>query len=128
MQAHLLSLNDFRMPLVYTKNAQASFIHLVYLILLDKGKFPTHPDMGVGVRSRYRFKHDEGTLNELRQDIADQIATYLPDLSGVEVSVNISKTHILGIVVRATEGIFTLAYDTETDKVNAPAEYLLEDL
>ena len=126
MQAHLLSLNDFGMPKVYS-GTSAMYTKIVYLILLEKGKFQSHPDMGVGLRSRYRFNNEENFLQTLQSDITSQISTYLPELSAIDISVNI-KDHTLGIVIDTSEGAYTIAYNGSTDVVDAPATYVLEDL
>ena len=65
MQAHLLSINDFSMPLVYDKS-NAEYINIMYLLYLTKGKYQSHPDMGVGLRERYRFALDDTLLYALR--------------------------------------------------------------
>ena len=126
MQAHLLSLNNFGMPKVFS-GTDAMYTKIVYLILLEKGKFQSHPNMGVGLRSRYRYNNNEGFLRSLQNDITNQISTYLPKLSMIDVSVNI-KEHTLGIVIDTKEGAYTLAYNRSTDVLDAPATYVLEDL
>lgn len=126
MQAHLLSLNNFGMPKVFS-GTDAMYTKIVYLILLEKGKFQSHPNMGVGLRSRYRYNNSEGFLRSLQNDITNQISTYLPELSMIDVSVNI-KEHTLGIVIDTKEGAYTLAYNRSTDVLDAPATYVLEDL
>ena len=126
MQAHLLSLNDFGMPKVYS-GTSAMYTKIVYLILLEKGKFQSHPDMGVGIRSRYRFNNSEDLLSNLQADITNQINTYLPELSFIDISVNI-KDHTLGIVINTEEGAYTIAYNRSTDVLDAPATYVLDDL
>ena len=72
MNAHLLSLNDFSMPKVLT-GTNAMYTKIVYLLLLEPGKFQSHPTMGVGLRSRYRYNNSENLLQNLHLDIQDQI-------------------------------------------------------
>ena len=126
MEAHLLSLNDFGMPKVYSET-DAMYTKIVYLILLEKGKFQSHPDMGVGLRSRYRYNNDENFLRTLQQDIVTQINKYLPELSIIEVSVN-EKDHVLGIIINTEEGVYTIAYNSSTDIMDIPATYILDNL
>ena len=58
MEAHVLSLNKFSRPLVLDKT-DANYMHIIYLIMLNKGKYQSHPDMGVGIRERYKFDNDK---------------------------------------------------------------------
>lgn len=126
MEAYLLSLNDFGMPKVLD-GTDAMYTNLVYLILLEKGKFQSHPDMGVGIRSRYRFNNDENFLQDLQKDITDQISQYLPELSMLDVSVNCSH-EILGIIINTEQGAYALAYNAANDVMDAPASYVLDNL
>ena len=116
MEAHVLSLNNFNMPRVY-KDTDAMYINIVYLILLEKGKFQSHPDMGVGLRSRYRFNNQEGVLYTLKNDIQDQINTYLPDLNviGIDLALN---DHVLTITINSVDGLYLITYDQKNDTVD----------
>ena len=126
MEAHLLSINNFNMPKVF-KDTDAMYVNIIYLIMLEKGKFQTHPDMGVDVRGRYRDNNKDTFLQDLQVDINDQINRFLPELSMLEVYVSQSD-HILGILINTENGIYTLAYNADTDKIEAPATYILDDL
>ena len=72
MKEHVLSLNNFGMPKVFNDNDSA-YVLIIRLILLEPGKFQSHPDMGVGIRSRYRFNNEENFLMNLQNDIKKQI-------------------------------------------------------
>ena len=127
MEAHLLSLNNFSKPKVLDKS-NAAYVNLIYLILLTKGKYQSHPDMGVGLRERYRFNNDSNFLSNLQTDIKNQVAQYLPELTMVDVSVSMKSDHILGIIIDTTEGSYVMAYDSNTEKIDAAASYVLSDL
>ena len=116
MEAHVLSLNNFNMPRVY-RDTEAMYRNIVYLILLEKGKFLSHPDMGVGLRSRYRFNSQDGVLQTLKNDITDQINTYLPDLNviGIDLALN---DHVLTITINSTDGLYLITYDQKNDSVD----------
>lgn len=126
MEAHLLSLNNFGMPKVYS-GTSAMYTKIVYLIMLEKGKFQSHPTMGVGIRSRYRHNNDINFLQNLQIDITNQIEAFLPELSMVDVSVN-EKNNVLGIIINTSEGAYTMAYNSANDVMEAPATYVLDNL
>ena len=78
MNAHLLSVSTFNMPLVL-KEEYAMYQHLVQLILLEKGTYPSHPDMGVGLISRYRLRSSDRSsdvIADLSADISENIKEY----------------------------------------------------
>ena len=129
LEAHVFSINEFNMPKVYTDQTAEAF-HIIYLILLDKGKFQSHPDMGVGLRSRYRHVNTDTVLYDLEADIRSQVATYLPDLKLTDVKLKLNNEHELAIGVMVNDHLLLLAYDTESDniKVGEDANYILEDL
>lgn len=128
MQAHLLSFNNFSRPLVLDK-ADAAYTNIIYLILLSKGKFQSHPDMGVGLRERYHLKTaDEKVLEDLRDDITNQMRQYLPELSFIDISVFLKNKNNLGILINCKEGSYIIGYDVTSEKAEAAATYLLSDL
>lgn len=126
MQAHVLSLNDFNRPRVY-KETDSAYIEIVRLILLEPGKYQSHPTMGVGIRSRYRHNNDENFLINLQNEITAQISAFLPELTQVAVSVSIKDT-ILGIVINTATSTYALAYNTKDDTIDTGATYVLDDL
>lgn len=117
MHAHLLSLNNFNRPKVF-EAGDAAYVHIVYIILLEPGKFQNHPTMGVGLRSRYRHNNDENFLINLQNDIANQIRQFLPELTDVTVTVN-HRNNILGIIIDTSTGTYVLSYDGSKDVMNA---------
>jgi hypothetical protein len=126
MEAHVLSLNDFNMPKVFSASDSA-YVHIIYLILLEPGKFQSHPLMGVGIRSRYRHNNDDNFLIDLKSDITNQINTYLPELADVTISLT-HKNHILGIIIDTSSGTYVVAYNSMTDTMDAAATYVLDQL
>lgn len=127
MEAHVLSLNEFSKPKVFDNPSEAAYINIIYLILCSKGRYQSHPDMGVGLRERYRYNNEEDLLNTLQQDITSQIEQYLPSLSLVDVSLTL-RDGKLGIIIDTTEGIYVVAYDSIKDNMEAAATYILDDL
>ena len=126
LSAHVLSLNPFGMPKV-CDDVESAYTDIIYLIMLEKGKFQSHPDMGVDIRRRYRFNNDVNLLYHLQQDITNQISKYLPELALIDVAVNM-KDEVLGIIINTETGAFGLEYNTTTDIMKASPTYELGDL
>lgn len=78
MKEPVLSIDDFNNPKIL-KDVDAIATLLIRLILLEKGTISTHPDMGVGLVSRWRYCAED-QLPELQKEIYDQILVYLPEL------------------------------------------------
>lgn len=116
IKEYSLSVNDFNEPKVYEK-AKALMMILTRLILLEPGLFQSHPDMGVGLVTRYRYRVDDGSLAaDLQARIQSQIDTYLPFLSGVQVAVMIkNKAFAISITIDST--IFGILYNTESNTI-----------
>ena len=86
LHEHTLSVDEFNNPKVL-KDSEAIATILVRLLLLEPGTFETHPEMGVGLVSRYRYSF-HGRAEELRADFQSQIDKYLPTFQGVRVQVS----------------------------------------
>ena len=114
--AHLLRLNSFNQPMVFN-DSQSAFVRITYLILLEPGKFQTHPNMGVGLRSLWRHRTGDNVAYELSEEIKRQIRIYLPELTGVNVTVELDNDHTLLITIDTTDGLFAYTYDRTTDKL-----------
>lgn len=126
MKEHVLSLNNFGMPKVFNDNDSA-YVLIIRLILLEPGKFQSHPDMGVGIRSRYRFNNEENFLMNLQNDIKKQIDKYLPELSATDVIVT-NNNKVLGIIINTAEGTYVVSYNTTTNVMEAAANHVLDEL
>ena len=126
MQEHPLALNSFGMPKVLD-GTDAMYTKIVQLMLLEKGTYQSHPNLGLGLRSRYRHNNSENFLQTLQMDITDQIDRFLPSLTTIEISVTM-QNNILGIVIDTQNGAYAIAYNGSTDAVEAPAPYVLDNL
>lgn len=80
------SVDDFKNPKVF-KDADAVMTLIVRLLLLEPGTIQSHPNMGVGIISRYRYSV-EGSAQSLQSDIYQQIESYVPQLQGTRVTVS----------------------------------------
>lgn len=126
MNAHVLSLNDFNMPKVFDASDSA-YVHIIQLILLEPGKYQSHPTMGVGIRSKYRHNNEDNFMNDLKSDITNQIESYLPELTDVAVSLT-HNNKILGIIIDTSTGTYVVAYNSVSDTMDAAATYVLDQL
>ena len=126
MEAHVLSLNEFNMPRVFNASDSA-YVHIIQLILLEPGKFQSHPNIGVGIKSRYRYNNTTNFLTDLQSDITEQINAYLPELRDVSVTLT-HNDHVLGIIIDTSTGTYVVAYNSEYDTMDAAATYVLDQL
>lgn len=126
MKAHTLSLNEFNMPQVFD-DTNAGYVQIVRLLLLEPGKYQSHPTMGVGLRSKYRHNNDDNFLIDLKSNIESQINSFLPELSAESVQL-VLKDHTLGIIIDTASGTYVIGYDTATDAMDVAATYVLDQL
>ena len=126
MKEHVLSINNFNMPKVYDKS-DATYMLIVRLLLLEPGKFQSHPYMGIGLKSKYRYNNQEGFLQTLQNDIKNQMSMYLPQLSFTDITLTI-KDRILGIIINTNDGAYVVAYDNDKNAIDAAATYILDNL
>ena len=99
MNEHVFSIDKFNQPEVFT-GSKTIYTLIIRLLLMEKGTLKSHPDAGIGLLSRYRY-YDADKLDDLRQDIANQVSKYLPELTVVEIGVSYSnnKALLIGITV-----------------------------
>ena len=120
------SVNNLKKPTVVMGN-DAIGARLLELIMMEPGDDPLHPDMGVGIRSRYRFNNEENFLMNLQNDIKKQIDKYLPELSATDVIVT-NNNKVLGIIINTAEGAYVVSYNTTTNAMEAAANHVLDEL
>ena len=107
---HLLSINKFEKPTIAKDNDAVSIL-ITRLILLEPGTIQSHPEMGVGIVSKYRYSETRN-IESLRRDIADQITKYLPTLSGANVEVS---TNDKGVTISITIDNVMYAYNFDAN-------------
>ena len=117
---YFIGIDEFNHPKVYT-DQHATFVLLIRLILLEPGTYPNHPDMGVGLVSRYRFAMKEKLAN-LQTRIEEQISTYLPEFSAVNVEVSYEKEHkYTQISITIEEITYKMTYTRESNILSSVA-------
>ena len=108
------SVDDFQNPKIY-KDAEAISTLLVRLLLLEPGTFQSHPEMGVGLISKYRFGV-EGVAQELQSNFQSQIETYLPQFQGARVSCR-EKEGVLMIAAEIDNTLYGIYFDSSTNNI-----------
>lgn len=116
LKEYLLSINEFVQPKVL-KGESAAFADILRLFLLEPGTNQTHPKMGIGIRSRYRFS-DTSEINKLKQEVKDQMETYLPNLLVMDVQVEVYGTTV-AIFISSQDEVFAVGYNTLNGKVTS---------
>lgn len=109
---YVLSTNEFMQPKVFKKD-QAAYTDIIRLFLLDPGTNQTHPEMGIGIRSRYRFS-DTSEIFKLEQEVKDQMQTYLPNLLTMDIQIETYGTTLAIFITSENDDIYALGYNTET--------------
>lgn len=112
---YLLSINEFVQPKVL-KGESAAYTAILRLFLLEPGTNQTHPEMGIGIRSRYRFS-DSADISRLQTEVKSQMKTYLPNLTVMDVQVKAYGTTIAIFISSTEDEVFAIAYNTETGSV-----------
>ncbi len=116
LKEQLLSINEFMQPKIL-KGESAAFTDIIRLFLLEPGTNQTHPEMGIGIRSRYRFS-DTDEISVLKQEIKTQMETYLPTLLIMDIQVETYGT-TLAIFISSQDDVFAVGYDTATGDIGA---------
>lgn len=130
MKEHVLSLNDFNMPKVYEEK-DANYILIIRLLLLDPGKYQSHPTMGIGLMTRYRFSNNTNNdiLRDLQADIKEQMSKFLPQISYRNIELTLDGNNVLGIIIETDEGgAYVIGYNADTQEIEAAASYVLDNL
>ena len=86
-------------------------------MILEPGTIQSHPEMGVGLVSKYRYT-TEDKLSELQNDFRRQIEKYLPDMQSADVYVYLEDS-ICYINVSINGTLYTLSYNSEKNSLNA---------
>jgi len=116
LREYALSNDEFGKPKIYV-GQNAVVTKLVELALLEKGTYPSRPNMGLGIVSTYRYT-SEDKISDMETAYKDQIETYLPELSATEVSM-VLNDKILNIYVTVDKTVYSLAFDTENNTLES---------
>lgn len=115
----LLSVDKYYRPLI-AENENYATLMLIRLILLEPGTFQTHPDMGVGLVSRFRYS-SEVDMSKLSNIIKNQVMKYLPQFTFTDVKCELSNNELndkkYQIYIRSKELNVYLPINVETGEV-----------
>lgn len=115
MEERLLSKNNFEVPTVL-KDDEAAVVCIIRLIMMDPGTDPLHPDMGVGLFTKYKYGFTDEIKSKLQNEINEQIQTYIPKLVGVSVDIE-ARIASLYITIRFNSNIVTVVADTANNTI-----------
>lgn len=99
----LVSTNKYNIPRVL-QGKEEIVILLIRLIILEPGSNPLHPEMGVGLKSRWSNCAIED-LPDLSAEIKSQIIVYLPSYQQASVIVT-SEDSIIRISVNIDDTLY----------------------
>ena len=106
------------------KNSHAIMQVLVHLLLLEPGTIQSHPEMGVGLVSKYRYSM-EHEIDKLRDDFRTQIQKDLPQYQGVQVNC-FMQDKICYITATIDNTIYSVFYDTESNDIKSVFKVLAD--
>lgn len=78
---------------------------IIRLFLLEPGENQSHPEMGLGLISKYRYSFKE-EIKTIEREMYEQIARYLPMLSEVNINLSYDDTvlyidlEITGLIIK----------------------------
>ena len=115
MREYLMSTNNFNEP-AHLDGYEAECLFLTRLILLEPGTYPNHPDMGVGINTRWRYSGDN-MLMDLESTIEQQITDYYPEFLLSSVKCKMGTDSLNNKVVFITISSTTMVYSFVSDGI-----------
>ncbi len=113
---YMLSYDTFNQPAVIDGALAEAFL-LARLILMEPGSNPLHPEMGIGIKSNFRYTTDR--MEELEREIEKQKGLYLPEFSNdLAVELILTPDKVLNIEIATPTGD-VYVFKTEVDN-NSP--------
>lgn len=79
----LMGIDIYNNPKV-VKNEDALAILLIRLLIMEPGTDRLHPEMGIDAPGRFNYSFEDD-ISDLQDEIAKQIATYLPNYQNSEI-------------------------------------------
>ena len=119
IKEYLLGLDDLQRPKMIDMSiiapgvTNSAVILIARLILMKKGTYPDHPDLGIDIQARYKFAF-ESELLTLQEEIQSQIEKYLPELNYSQVRVRFERYNnkfCVIISIQIAQVIYNLFYD-----------------
>ena len=120
---YAFNVDEFENPKVYS-DTDAIAILLSRLLLLEPGLFQSHPEMGVGLVSKYRYQLSD-KLPDLTADFRKQIEKYLPQFQGVEVNAYMVDSRCI-ITAKIDKYVYGFLYSQDTNELNSTFKALTD--
>lgn len=118
---YLLGLDDLKKPkvidmsIIAPKQWNSAILMISRLIMMKKGTYPDHPDLGIDIRGRYSFSFEDD-LYSLQEDIDEQASRYLPEFAPYQIRCmfqSINDINYVVIVIVINNIAYTLLYDID---------------
>lgn len=127
---HLIGIDDIGRPkeidmtIIKSGVMNSAILMIIRLLLTRKGTYADIPDLGIDLRGRYRFAFEE-ELTTLENEISQQMTTYLPEFSPIEVHALLRTGDtdgpkvVIEITIDAT--VYQLIYNVTTNTIDGMA-------
>jgi hypothetical protein len=124
---YMLGLDDLGQPAVIDMEnirvgkMNSAVLMIARLLYLKKGTYADQPDLGIDIIGRYRFSFEEELIS-LRNELKDQITTYIPEFTPVEVMCSfqwVDNKQTVLIEVTVNETAYQLVYNPENYTLDA---------
>ena len=122
LNEYSMSVDDLKNPKTYS-DREAVCVLLARLLLLEPGTFQSHPNMGVGLVSKYRYGVD--VASDLQSNFKNQIELYLPQLQGCRVNVTQSG-NVLNIAVEYNNVLYGVSFNQSSNKISTNSASLAD--
>ena len=122
LNEYSMSVDDFKNRKTYS-DREAVCVLLARLLLLEPGTFQSHPNMGVGLVSKYRYGVD--VASDLQSNFKNQIELYLPQLQGCRVNVTQSG-QVLNIAVEYNNVLYGVSFNQSSNKISTNSASLAD--
>lgn len=115
MKEFVISTNAFELPKILEGN-EAEYTLIIRLLLLEPGTNQNHPDMGIGIRSRYQFS-DTSDINNLSTEIKNQMDQFAPQLLATTVELQIIDSVLVIFITTDSSQTYGIGFNTETGEI-----------
>lgn len=115
MKEALMSINKYNKPKIL-KDEDSTCLLLLRLLLLTPGSIQSHPKMGVGIISKWRYS-DMEQLSELEVEIERQISTYLPMLLSSKVEIFPNKEKEGEIIINISTNNVVYSFESDNNEL-----------
>ena len=112
---HVLSVDDFSNPKTLTGPDAINQL-ILKLLIMEPGSSQLHPEMGIGVISKYRYSDIDTAVDEMRNEIEKQMALYLPTLQGVTVDISVVNREYQ-FEIKANDTLYQYSTDSTSNTV-----------